>query len=72
MSDLRYGEFADHRSAVNVVYRDAPAGELRTAQAELESAAAKMLKDEIDEDLQGAEISLEGAAGIIASFSLSE
>ncbi|WP_286142891.1 hypothetical protein [Adlercreutzia caecimuris] len=44
---------------------DAPAGELRTAQAELESAAAKMLKDEIDEDLQGAEISLEGAAGII-------
>ena len=22
MSDLRYGEFADHRSAVNAVYRD--------------------------------------------------
>ena len=22
MSDLGYGEFADHRSAVNVVYRD--------------------------------------------------
>lgn len=50
----------DEASAANL-----PTSELCATQDESEEAAAKLLRDEINDDINGAELTLEGALGII-------